>query len=1229
MDNEQELAVTLRKNGIITAGAGSGKTMVLANRYVWLLTGSGEDLNPDEILALTFTNKAVSEMYNRIYRILLEKAVNTDGKNPAGQLAARALNNFYRARISTLDSFSANIARIAAPRYGISPDFKNDDLALKNLAREAALQFVLDNRETAAIRQLLPDHKIRSIAEGLFAEAVLKYSPVSSPLDLDKFLLTQKIFIKEHWHKKIKSMEEVISNLKNALRELDETQISKSFPRSLNVILCGNALPAVPDIDPLLEIDNFNITAEEDSDPVRQNVRQQIKNYFDYYSGLAAVNMSGNYGEAYADLKENFRCFKGTNNDGLFHELRSIANYCLNFGLCGGVYELLKIFQAEFNNAKRTNSILSFNDIAHLAADALKDHPDIRKVYKDSVKMILIDEFQDNNALQRDLVYLLAEKSGRTEKSIPSADELENNRLFFVGDEKQSIYRFRGADVAVFRTLGKDLFKGRRNGGQESGFDGASGSGISLVHNYRSSPVLINAFNHIFDKIFLTARPELSGQPDLAGQPDSSDIPDYEAVYVPALPPEDSEQYYPEAKPPVHFCFLDSDELPDDDYSGIKSYDLEAIYIAKKIRDLIDSGEKVPRRRTVYGTVNGTAGGTANGIEWTPCVPGDFAVLQRSYTHQSSLEKYFREFGIPCSTDRPSGLFNDSPVLDMRAYLRLLVYPGDRIAYAALIRSPFMRLSDNCLAVCMLSKNPDPFTEENDELIPEDELQSYRRARDRYRAMREASRVLPVTGLLIKLWYEEGYCYETLWTQSAQVYENLFDMFFGLASDSDARGNNLAEFIDYLEDVINREEKPDDKDIPGEGEPGVKIMSIHKAKGLEFPFVFIYNAAKAANFRRAGGLVNFHPLCGPIFDLPAADELPAGGNFLREVFQREEKQKELAELRRLLYVAMTRAEYQVYLTFTLPGETIEKIKNRDTQYFYTQESGTFLKLLMPVFNTCPPELYVLESIPVTSGQDSVRHENTRHNNVRHDNAGYTAGETITERQKNSALIASSFYDSAAIIPQGEAFPGSIEAGRLRYETFDAAAGISVSLNTQPENDSDISAQINPADFGSFVHEVLEARLKGQEPKVSQKIQSAAGSEKALLLLQAQAMGMADLFFDSVLGKRFMLSINHETEFPVITSVVINGKPVAITGRMDLFFEEENEIVIVDFKTDKIKNPEDHYGQMAAYYRAAVDIFNKPVSVWLFYLRRDETAGNAVNVTDKIRDLPLEEMAARV
>ena len=1158
LDEEQRKAVTLQTNIVVAAGAGSGKTKVLASRYAWLITKKG--FSPEQILTLTFTNKAVSEMYSRIYRYLLDQG------------ATDALKNFHKARISTLDSFSANIARTAAARYGISPDFKSDDIVLRDIARSTALRFVMDHREDPAIRTLLSEHKIRKLADEVFAKTVLKYSPISSPLQFAENLVLQKKEILMVWDIKTKELGEITCNIIAELHALEGKKKSIGLTESLGKILLKTPPLPLPDISPLLDQ-----TLRSPNDDLV--IRAAIKKYFGYYSSLLTSRTPGRYGEDYIPLVDFFRQLKGRSGDGLYHEMESIANNVLNFGLCVCVFKLIKQFQDEFAIKKRETGLLSFNDIAQLAVDALRDHPDIRKAYRDSLRMIMIDEFQDNNALQRDLIFLLAD---------PAA-------MFFVGDEKQSIYRFRGADVSVFRSLGKEQ------------------DNIDLFHNYRSSPGLIAAFNYIFEKVFL---------------PPGPDVADYEAKYNSIKSPQSTKDgILFEQIPLASFCFLNSEELTSDDTEGIKSRDLEAAFIAEKIRGMVTRKEKIPKR-------------TDNGIELVECCWGDFAVLERSYTHQGSLEKYFREFDVPYSTDRPSGLFNDAPILDLRSYLRLLVYPEDRIAYAALIRSPFIRLSDLSLTVCMLAfnedaANPEPFAEENEGLIPEEERGLYRRARERYNYFRELSRTLPIAELITKLWYGEAYRYETLWTESVQVYENLFDLFFNLAGESDRRGKSLAEFIEYLEDIINREDKPDDKDIPGEGESGVKILSIHKSKGLEFPVVFIFDCANSGNLRTQTDLVSRHEKYGLILDIPQAEELPLGGNYFREIFLEEEKAKDSAELRRLLYVAMTRAESRLFLTFTLPKQTKEEKKDWDmSSESFTEETirhrliqldensegkrDTFLKLLQGILPDCPSSLCTLETIPVLSRADIAKR-------ARHARDDKKPVKRSPVNQCEAALAAASFYEKAEIIPEGKAYPLSLPASKL---VGDWGSGNEDQEGTSiPSPQSPVPILLDtllektgftPMDFGTLVHAVLEGRLKGQPFLIPTKIHSRLGEEKSLQSLVTVAQSMADNFLLSELGKRCAASCYRESEFSIVTSAVIEGRSVAVTGQIDLLFLDEDEVVVVDFKTDRIEQPEEHYAQLAAYCQATGDIFGKSVSAWLYYLR----SGRAVNVTEELKALSL-------
>ncbi|MDR2759543.1 MAG: UvrD-helicase domain-containing protein [Spirochaetaceae bacterium] len=1182
LDKEQREAAAAAANVVVAAGAGSGKTKVLAARYAWLVME--RKYRVEEILTLTFTNKAVNTMYSRIYGLLAEHQDNPE--------ACRGIRDFYKAHISTLDSFCARIARTAARRYGIRADFITNDGGVQKLARDAALPFVLNHRDEAALQLLMADRKIRILAEELFAGVVVKYSPISNPLDFNSFKQAQGEELLRQWREKTGEAGALVTNARQELEGI--TKKTNSFYLRIAGVL-DKALPKTPDIRGLLKKNGF-LTDAGDSEEAEEVPRQEIREYFEYLFTLKSQSHLGGNGAEFVPLKENLNELRNR----LYGELESLANMALQCGLIAGVFPLVDEFQGLFNRQKREAGLLSFQDIACLAVDALARYPDIRKMYKDMFRAIMIDEFQDNNRLQRDLIFLLAENPGRMEPGIPRPDELCPDKLFFVGDEKQSIYRFRGADVSVFRSLARIL-------------SGGSGdkSSLNLIHNYRSKAILIGAFNFIFGGL----PPGPSEDPAGPGVflPAEGEFPDFEASYNRIYPspfrtidPED------QRNPPVYFCFLDKDRMPENDPYGLSTADLEAAFIAARIREMVDSGYLIEER-------------DRETMKKRPCAYGDFAVLQRSYTHQIALEKQFKVFNIPFTADKPAGLFTDAPINDLYNLLRLLVYPADRIAYAALIRSPFMRLSDLTLSVCMLHDGG-PFDEALDSLVPPEELARYQQARTRYQALTGAARTLPLTALLTKLWYEEGYRYETAWSASSQIYGELFDLFFELARITEMQGETLVDFVDYLGGLIGGEEKLDDLDVPAERMTGVRIMSIHKSKGLEFPVVFVYHCGSRGAYNTNSQPLYFNEKFGITLNLPQAEELPGNsGNYFFNRQKEEEAAKSIAELRRLLYVSMTRAENALFLTASLPGRTAKEkqdfdpedgeytpksLKERLFQLYLNRENkaaASFLDLLLPVLISPEDPPFSIRPIPVVSREELWK--------LSRGSGKTTPRQAPSLSMEEAAAAAGAFYAGAELIAAPVPARSLIPASSLHYPDTDQAG----------EAEDDLSrllkrVNLDPNDFGSLVHDFVEARFTGRKPS----LRLIAGlDEKNSNLIQAAARDMEDRFFASDLGQQSLRAEYWETEFPIITFSKAAEKTFTITGQIDLLFEWEGVIHVVDFKTDRIEAPDRHRGQLTAYARAAGDIFDKPIRSWLFFFR----TGRAVELTARIQDGDIEKLLA--
>jgi ATP-dependent helicase/nuclease subunit A len=806
----------------------------------------------------------------------------------------------------------------------------------------------------------------------------------------------------------------------------------------------------------------------------------------------------------------------------------------------------------------------------------------------------MIDEFQDNNSLQKNLIFLIASKPGETGEGesspVPGVGELRDGRMFFVGDEKQSIYRFRGADVSVFRKLGEELSSV------------PSGEKLVLSHNYRSVPALVDAFNLIFGGL-------LPGQDGPAGEgvflPEGGENgAAYEASYVRVFAGE-REDGGKAGEPALRFCFLDKDEMPQDDPYRLSSFDLEAAFIAEKIRAMVEGKEEIQTR---------------DGRR--PCAYRDFAVLQRSAAHQGELERQFRNFDIPYSADDPAGLFSDAPINDLYCFLRLLVYPGDREAYAAVLRSPLTGLSDRALTLCLLSGQA-PFEELPPGSLPEEEMKRYRESGSLYRSMLEDGRSLGAAEILSRLWYGAGYRYETLWSASSQIYGELFDFFFELARKSDGRGKTLADFLDYFDGLIKSGERIKDLSVPLESKAGVRIMTIHKSKGLEFPVVFLWGAGGKGNGQTGKGIVYYSDEWGCAVNLPRAEELPGEvrGNYFYTLGQQEELRMETAELRRLLYVAMTRAESRLFVSAALPPrlkadkeaapsltmeERLLELRRRPKT---GKSLPSFLELLLPPL-TSPipmegPPLFTLEAVPVLSREELALKRG--------------AGNEQSLAMAGAAATAFPFYSGVPVIGRGRLLPAAVPASSLHPG---AKAGAEEGFEKQGDAIAPVleKAGLSAADFGTIVHAFLEDRLNRRPPAVPPRV-LARLKEGGLEAARQEALLMADRFLASELGKKSAASAHRESEFPFVTAVKTGDRTVALTGQIDLLFEEGGVFHVVDFKTDKVENPQDHYGQLAVYKRAVEDIFGKPVKAWLYYLR----AGHAVEL--RLDGVSIEEIVS--
>ncbi len=434
--------------------------------------------------------------------------------------------------------------------------------------------------------------------------------------------------------------------------------------------------------------------------------------------------------------------------------------------------------------------------------------------------------------------------------------------------------------------------------------------------------------------------------------------------------------------------------------------------------------------------------------------------------------------------------------------------------------------------------------------------------------------------------------------QNYHRYLELYDYLFELAVQSDTTGLTLSDFVDELASYSSKKEKISDMEIPLEHDTdAVQIMTVHRSKGLEFPIVCIPDCGNTGNQEKKEGSVFFHDEYGVVMHLPQLPDLPAQSNPLFEALRTEANAKHLAETKRLLYVAMTRAKVQLIMSGVqdtqLKAEELPEEARNAEEIALTlsmpkqEESNRSFFQLMLGDNNLPESVRFEEVLPIKSG----------------------ALQSVKTAKKADTKTAAEQYHNAAekqfsAAPKRLTSVTQIEKDRKWTQLTEQM----MHTNKQQNKAAD-SEELSSAAFGTLVHKALEARFENQPFLVPDKYRK-------------EIETLCDGFFDSELGKKAIQASFRKTEYGFIA--VYDGQTVA--GQIDLLFEYDGTIFVVDYKTDSRQEPEQHKTQLAVYKQAVENLYKlknfgkritdtqtaseenqekaetMPVKAYLFYLR---------------------------
>ncbi|HHV72558.1 MAG TPA: UvrD-helicase domain-containing protein [Clostridia bacterium] len=516
------------------------------------------------------------------------------------------------------------------------------------------------------------------------------------------------------------------------------------------------------------------------------------------------------------------------------------------------LFILLERLDQAYCSLKEERNLLDFTDLELLTLQLFENYPDLAEECCNRFKYVLVDEVQDINPVQERLIYYLT-CEGDTDHLLPA-------RLFVVGDEKQSIYRFRGADVQVFTRLKEKIAS-------------QSGLCLDLDKNFRSRRQLIYFFNYFFS--FLMGKPE-----------DGKERADYEAVYKNVH----FERDYANQAPLVELLVVKNGEGEE-----LATADLrvkEAALMAERIEQMVKKKEKI----------------ILSGGELRPVNYGDIAILLRATTDIKIYEQELRKRNIPYLTTSGRGFYAKQEIQDILNFVHYLIDRQDEVKLTAILRSPFFGISDASLFWLKEQGSIQAGLERVEDLdcLEAEEKEKLLFARTCLAELSKIQHTLSLSQLMREIVARTGY-EEVMLAQffGRQAVANLHKLFALTEGLEQKNMGSLRELVRYLNRLAQRDPREGEAEVIEEGEDAVRIMTVHGAKGLEFPVVFLPDLARKPQGENGWFILGDDGDLGIKVAGSEGDYKPTiKYRQLKEEFDKQDR----AENKRLLYVAFTRAE---------------------------------------------------------------------------------------------------------------------------------------------------------------------------------------------------------------------------------------------------------------------------------------------------------------------------------
>ncbi|WP_028610365.1 helicase-exonuclease AddAB subunit AddA [Paenibacillus harenae] len=1250
-DDQWDAIVTSGSNILVAAAAGSGKTAVLVERIIRKISAQSD---VDRLLVATFTKAAAAEMKERI-RIALEKELE---KQPDSEHLRRQLALMNRASITTLHSFCLDVIRRYYPLIGLDPGFRIANETESELMRLDVLDQLFEQKYESAGD------------DGAFLRLADRYGGERG--DEPLYRLVQQLYDfsqshpwPEHWLRETAAAFDITD-----VAELQRSEWVASLQGDIRLALDG----AASLLRQALELTRqpagpAPYAASFDEDLLMVGSLSELINTSPWESWIGPFQsvqfgkLKPMRGEEYdkslqeqaKELRDNAKKLITALADELFgrsagqflEELRELAP------LMRALAELVIDFGESYEAAKRAKGLLDFGDLEHYCLRILRDPastpnrliPSVAALeFQQQFDEILLDEYQDTNMVQEAIVSLI-ERPGH------------GNR-FMVGDVKQSIYRFRLAEPRLFLQKYKSYLS--RQGQGEQTNETSPGLRIDLARNFRSRAEVVDGVNAIFRSIMRenVAEMDYDERAELvcgAAYPDPEPADNCRVEFA-VLNKAGADDAAEDSDGPE---FTEQEEDIEQNENGsaaesaaeLKTAQLEARWIAERLRRLIDSGFQVydGKRKA------------SRSLQWR-----DVVILLRATQQWAPIMiEELQANGIPAYAELSSGYFDAVEVETMMSLLRVIDNPYQDIPLAAVLRSPLFALNAEELArIRILSAKGSYFDAvlhaAGDLFLDEGlrrKLSQFLDGLDRWRA---EARQGSLAGLLWAIYRETGY-YDFVGglPGGTQRQANLRALHDRARQYEATSFRGLFRFLRFIERMRDSGGDLGTARALGEQEDVVRIMSIHKSKGLEFPVVFVAGLGKLFNQQdvRSAFLKHKQLGFGPRFVDP---ELRISYPTLPYLaIRRAMRMEMLAEEMRILYVALTRPKEKMFLVGTV-ADAEAKLKRWLAS---VDADGT-----MPDFRVASARSYIDWLGPLAARQMAEQEQLSAGGNPPQWQAGIlaaallvneaAAASDITEASSGDLTERLQAVTSLSLLEDTE--PDEELRLRLEWEyPHKAAAELAaktsvtemkrlyadVQEDAAPMDDPPASGEAHGSGSGrrvpstgisafrlrrpSFMAEVsLTAAEKGSvnhllmqhvplsgdmdEAKLQQTMENMI-ERRILTVKQSESIDLPGVaaFFGSGLGQRLLSAdwVRREIPFSCMfpasrvyprTDVSLADEPILIQGIIDCLFEDRDGIVLLDYKTDRIVGSrwelaaERHRFQLELYAEAIESVLGRPI-----------------------------------